>query len=222
MIDSNDIQRIIERYTDTEVTVTDSDLELFRQSFRHRQADGNNNYERLEYLGDSVFSSVIARYLYDRYETQKEGFLTKMRTKLINGVMLAKLCVSTGLDKYIQANDKMREEKSVKEDVFEAFIGAMSYIFGYDLTFKWCISVIENHVDFAYLVQTQENPKDLLKRYCQRKFGYILNTVIAADSSVQLQTPDGTVVASHPPHQFGARYSELEATKTALKIFNIV
>jgi dsRNA-specific ribonuclease len=57
--------------------------------------------ERFEFLGDSVLSTTVANYLYERYPEQQEGFLTKMRSKLVNGYMLADLCRHVGLNKWV-------------------------------------------------------------------------------------------------------------------------
>jgi dsRNA-specific ribonuclease len=86
--------------------------------------------ERLEFLGDSVLNLVVAKYLWKRYPREAEGFLTKMRTKLVNGQMLAQLSKSVGFDRFviiaqqIEANGG-RENSNILEDTFEAFIAAV-------------------------------------------------------------------------------------------------
>jgi len=86
--------------------------------------------ERLEFLGDSVLSLVVAKYLWKRYPHEAEGFLTKMRTKLVNGQMLASLSKSIGFDAFviianqIEANGG-RTSLNILEDTFEAFIAAI-------------------------------------------------------------------------------------------------
>ena len=90
------------------------DLNLYRNAMVHRSyctrknenlLNGNtscpNNciplqeesFERLEFLGDAVINLIIGKYLFERYPDENEGFLTKLRTKLVNGVMLANFCV---------------------------------------------------------------------------------------------------------------------------------
>ena len=86
--------------------------------------------ERLEFLGDSVLSLVVAKYLWKRYPQEAEGFMTKMRTKLVNGEMLAQLSKSVGFDAFviiahqIEANGG-RTSLNILEDTFEAFIAAI-------------------------------------------------------------------------------------------------
>ena len=71
----------------------------------------NSSNERLEYIGDAVISSVCAKYLYDRFPTQDEGFLTRIRTKIVNGESLANLARKLDFSEYLIIS-KHVEEKS--------------------------------------------------------------------------------------------------------------
>jgi ribonuclease-3 len=87
-------------------------------------------YERLEFLGDSVLGMIVARYLYDRYPDQSEGFLSRMRTKIVNGKMLGHLAECIGFSKYAIISRQVEETSGrsnfkLGEDIFEAFIGAI-------------------------------------------------------------------------------------------------
>ncbi|MEO7175622.1 MAG: ribonuclease III domain-containing protein, partial [Saprospiraceae bacterium] len=70
------------------INFTPSNIGLFKQAFYHRSSNNNNskaqqNNERLEFLGDAILSSVVAEYLYRKYPGSDEGFLTKMRSKIV-------------------------------------------------------------------------------------------------------------------------------------------
>jgi dsRNA-specific ribonuclease len=91
----------------------------------------NISYERLEFLGDSVIHLILADYLYNRYNNQFEGFMTRLRTKIENGQSLAYLTKALDLNKYIVISKMIEQcngrEKNVHilEDAFESFVGAL-------------------------------------------------------------------------------------------------
>lgn len=146
--------------------------------------------ERFEFLGDSVLSTTVANYLYKRYPEQNEGFLTKMRSKLVNGYMLSELCKHIGLDKWVIISKQIeesggRENYKILEDIFEAFICAIFMDFntlknseldpntiglGFQICEKWIINVIEDYVDFAELIKQNNNYKDKLIKYYQHTY----------------------------------------------------
>lgn len=181
------------------------------------------SYDRLEYLGDAILGSITAAYLVQRYPFENEGFLTRMRTHIVNGRMLANLCLlHTDLPQHIaisatlennsemmQSNDDavactvMRHEMShrklprgVLEDVLEAFIGALFLHMGYDSTAKWVIRFLESHVDFAGLALRQDTPRALLNRYCQSHLGYLPTVEVTDNNMVRLLTPSGAIISS--------------------------
>ena len=146
--------------------------------------------ERLEFLGDSVLGFVIAKYSYERFEDQNEGFLTRIKTKLVNGEALSYFSKELGFGEYILMSrfveDKCNGRKSVKilEDVFESFIGALYLDFnekelpdydfysgiGFHICEKFLINLIEEKVDFADLIKNDYNYKDQLLRYYQQTY----------------------------------------------------
>ena len=177
------------------------DLNLYRKSFVHKSyctrknenfIDGNVNCpqgclplqedsnERLEFLGDSILNLVVADYLYERYPEENEGFLTKMRTKLVNGKMLAWLSGKVGLDKWVLISSQIEENEGRKnsnilEDCFEAFIASIYLDFGkdgFEMARTWIIGVIEEFIDFSDLIKQNHNYKDILLKYFQQNFGY--------------------------------------------------
>lgn len=183
------------------VTDAHRDLGLYRKSFVHKSyctrknenfVDGNVNCpddclplqeesnERLEFLGDSVLNIVVADYLYERYPDENEGFLTRMRTKLVNGKMLAWLSAKVGLDRYVLISKQIEENEGRKnlnilEDCFEAFIAAiyLDYgMMGFEAAKTWIVSIVEEHLDFSELIRQNHNYKDLLLKYFQQNFGY--------------------------------------------------
>ncbi len=150
-------------------------MDIFRESMLHVSSKINETdktYERLEYLGDAVFHMVITEYLYKRYETENEGFLTKLRIKIERGDSMAQLTVNLGLDQFIQTHG-IQLNDHILEDVFEAFIGAFYLNFGIKYTKSFIIKLIEKHKNLSELIYYDDNFKDLLLRYFhQMKWGH--------------------------------------------------
>ena len=135
--------------------------------------------ERMEFLGDSVLNTTIAEYLFHRYLGESEGFLTKMRTKIVNGKMLAFLSAKVGLQKYILLSKQIedndgRKNSNILEDTFEAFIAAIFLDYNsFDIAKSWIIGVVEEYLDFSELVQMNNNFKDQLLKHYQQNYSYL-------------------------------------------------
>ena len=133
-----------------------------------------NSYERYEFLGDSVLSLVVAKYLFNKYPNEHEGYLTKIRTKLVNGKTLSFLAEKLNLGKFLILNTKVeningRTNKRILEDIFEALICAIYLDLGFDYAEKFIISTINKFINFDELL-IDNNYKDILLRYCQNKY----------------------------------------------------
>lgn len=154
------------------------------------------SYERLEFLGDSLLGMIIANYLYSRFPDQNEGFLSKIRTKLVNGKMLGFLSDKIGFPKFAIISKQVEEANGrnnykIMEDIFEAFIGALYLDFqtdiddvklpshikidpitgsGYFVIEAWIIYIIENYIDFSELIRVKNNYKDMLVSHMQHYY----------------------------------------------------
>ena len=144
------------------------------------QEDSN---EVLEWLGDGIIQAVVAIYLFNRYKTQREGFLTKIRSKLVKTETLSKLALALNFDKYLIISKHIeiicngRKNARILEDSFEAFIGAMMNEFGalnkeegFNICSKFIITVIEKTIDITELILNDDNFKDQLMRYYQKMY----------------------------------------------------
>jgi len=117
------------------------DVSIYRTALTHRSirdsADENN--ERLEYLGDAVLSALIADYLFKRYPYKEEGFLTEMRSKMVNRQQLNDIAVRMGLKKVTLYNkmDGALKVSQIFGNTLEALVGAIYLDQGYKRTAKW-------------------------------------------------------------------------------------
>ncbi len=118
-----------------------ADLSLYKTALTHRSiregADENN--ERLEYLGDAVLSALIADYLFKRYPYKEEGFLTEMRSKMVNRQQLNDIAIRMGLKKITLFNkmDGSLKISQIFGNTLEALVGAIYLDQGYKKTSKW-------------------------------------------------------------------------------------
>jgi ribonuclease-3 len=169
-------------------------LDVNKDDYKHCIQLQNISNEVIEWLGDSVIQSVSAIYLYERFKTQKEGFLTKIRSKLVKTESLSKLSLALGFDKYIMISKQIevmsngRKNNPILEDCFEAFIGCMMNYFGstskkegFDKCYTFIISIIEKFIDLTELIIVDDNFKDQLMRYFHKKYEGKLPTYDAKD-----------------------------------------
>lgn len=133
--------------------------------------DTELNNERLEYLGDAVLSSVVADYLYKKFPTKDEGFLTEMRSKIVSRSRLNQLSRKMGIDRMIFEEKEVRtKSKSIFGDTFEALIGAIYLDKGYKVAKKIIIHrIVDVHLDIDKIEHTESNFKSRLIEWVQKE-----------------------------------------------------
>lgn len=146
---------------------TPGNIELYKTSLSHRSVKegSNENNERLEFLGDAVLSAVVADYLFKRYPYKGEGFLTEMRSKMVNRVTLNEVAVRMGLKKITLYNkqDGSLKISQIFGNTLEALIGAIYIDLGYKHTKKWIMkSIIVPHMFMEDLELLEINHKNKL------------------------------------------------------------
>ena len=116
-------------------------ISLYKTALTHRSVRENadENNERLEYLGDAVLSALVADYLFKRYPYKEEGFLTEMRSKMVNRQQLNEIAVKMGLKKITLYNksDGSLKISQIFGNTLEALVGAIYLDRGYKKTAKW-------------------------------------------------------------------------------------
>ena len=129
---------------------------LYKMAFTHGSYSTLHNldydYERLEFLGDSVLGLIVSEYLYKKYPQYEEGKLTKLRANYVCQSALIYYSHELGLSDYIQisaeeSNLTKNEVLSVTADVFESFLGAMFLDQGIDFTRNFISEVIFKYID---------------------------------------------------------------------------
>lgn len=153
-----------------------SHLSLFRLAFHHRSSTNEDSAsplkmsnERLEFLGDAILSSVVAEYLFKKYPTGSEGFLTKMRSKIVKRKTLNQIASEMGLDDILNHYNDTQLSDSMKGNALEAFVGAIYLEQGYARTRRIIISrILRRYLDIHELETQDDNYKSQLLEYCQK------------------------------------------------------
>lgn len=144
---------------------------LIHKSRSHKDSKGHKiNNERLEYLGDTVLSTIVGDFLFKKYPLQGEGFLTEMRSKLVSRVSLNKLAQRIGLSKFIEySKDSSSQFISMDGDAFEAIVGALYIDKGYNYTYKVLVNRILNvYLDIDSMENTEWNYKSKIIDWGQK------------------------------------------------------
>jgi len=152
-------------------------LEMYHTAFTHRsmaQFDKEGNpisYERLEFLGDAILSSVISAYLYEKMPTKNEGYLTQMRSKIVSRKTLNEIGKQIGLKKLIKSKiPDAQFSDTLLGDSFESFVGAIYLDRGYYYAEKFIYKkMLEPFIDIDNLENKISSYKSFVIEYCQKE-----------------------------------------------------
>ena len=156
------------------VGFTPSNLQIFKQAFSHKSASDPKLHtvtsnERLEYLGDSILSTIVAEYLFQKYPNSNEGFLTKMRSKIVKRKTLNRIADDMGIDVVLQDNNDTRLSDSMKGNALEALVGAIYLEKGFDKTKEIVVKkILRRHLNIQELEDNDDNYKSQLLEFCQK------------------------------------------------------
>jgi ribonuclease-3 len=140
--------------------------------------------EECEFAGDSLLGCVVALYLYERYAGKGEGFLTRLRTRIVNNKMLGMLAKKMGFEPWIVVSRHVEEvcaggrsNLRLLGSMFEAWVYALYKNYGSEdsgagfvIVKKFIVTVMQKHVNFVELITDDNNFKDQLLRFFQSKF----------------------------------------------------
>jgi ribonuclease-3 len=151
-------------------------MALFQQAFFHKSnnhtvsSKGQRyNNERLEYLGDALLSTIVAEYLFKKYPSNNEGFLTKMRAKIVKRKTLNYIGDEMGLDMILLEYNNTKLSKSMLGNALEALVGAVYLEKGYDATKSFVINkILRSYLDIHKMELSDDNFKSQLLEWCQK------------------------------------------------------
>ncbi len=150
-----------------------SDPELLETALSHRSTGSRNN-ERLEFLGDSILSYVIAAELYRRFPEADEGGLSRLRASLVKGVTLAELARELELGAYLnlgpgELKSGGRRRDSILADAFEAVLGAVLLDSDIERVRGLILDLFEQRLDDTSPQAALKDPKTRLQEYLQAR-----------------------------------------------------
>ena len=128
------------------------------------------NNERLEYLGDAVLDAILSDFLFEKFPDANEGFLTKIRSRIVNRDVLNQLAVSMGINNILISNiSSVHPTKNLYGDAFEALIGSVFLDKGFKKTKKLFIkNVLNKYLDLNAIVKTDTDYKSLVFEWVQK------------------------------------------------------
>ena len=224
-------ERDISRRLKQIIGFTPSNLRIFKQAFFHKSTQSEKEYalqnnERLEYLGDAVLGTIVAEYLFQKYPNADEGFLTKMRSKIVKRKSLNKIGDSMGVDMLLNEFNNTRISRSMLGNAVEALVGAVYLEKGYDGTKRFIVRrMLRKFVDIHELEHFDDNYKSQLLEYCQKKgqsVSYRLLTRYKMDKRDRFKVAvviDGKKVAV--ADDFNKKSAEQQASEKALQKLEI-
>lgn len=146
-------------------------IELYQEAFTLKNPSKKKykNYERLEFLGDAVLGSIISYFLFENYPNKNEGYLTQMKSKIVNRKNLNRLGEELQLTQYVQNCSNQAMGENIAGNLLEALIGAI-YL---DANYKACEQVVEkwllNSNEIIRLENKVVSYKSLLLEWSQKK-----------------------------------------------------
>lgn len=137
---------------------------------KENSAGTKNSYERLEYLGDSVLGAVVAEYLFKKFPYKNEGFLTDIRSRIVNRESLNKVGKKMGLSQLVEYSGKVNvSHKSLYGDVLEALVGAIYLDKGFNTSKKFILSkILDHHFNIDDVISNTTNFKSVLIEWTQK------------------------------------------------------
>ncbi|MBQ2362120.1 MAG: ribonuclease III [Bacteroidaceae bacterium] len=151
-------------------------IELYKQALTHRSVNHKNsegkkyNNERLEYLGDAILGAVVGDILYRHFPGKKEGFLTNVRSRVVQRETLGRLADDMGLTELIQSNLMGKTHNSyMAGNAFEALIGAVYLDRGYEFCVKFVnVRILGKYINLEKIASKESNFKSRFLELCQK------------------------------------------------------
>jgi len=176
--------------------------------------------ERLEFLGDKVIDLVTTEYLFDKYPEKDEGFLTKLKAKLVRKESLSMLGDNLGFRKFMLISSHIerisgRNNQRFLEDIFESFVGILYKDQKSDLNIcrKFVLGVYNEFIDIDDLIKNNDNYKDsLLRLFHSKAWNHPVYDTIYYTGNVYAR--EFTVVITIPRERFdegtaGSEYNKM-------------
>jgi ribonuclease-3 len=205
-------------------------LGLYETAFIHRSAslipvNGRRiNNERLEYLGDAVLDAILSDYLFKLFPDANEGFLTKIRSRIVNREVLNQLAKSMGVDKILISQlGSGHQTRNLYGDALEALIGSLFLDKGFERTKKIILkNVLNKYLNINEIVNTDTDYKSLVFEWVQKNKSNLIFTYNEEYDFEQKKSVFSTVLFIDKKeygegHGSSKKEAEQEASRLAIK-----
>lgn len=149
-----------------------NNIHLYREAFSLKNSTRNSelkNYERLEFLGDSVLGTIISCHLFQAYPDAREGYLTQMKSKIVNRKNLNRIGEQLQLTKFLEPGYSITLSENISGNLFEALVGAIYLDLGYDFCKKIILEKLLTPQEINKLENKIVSYKGLLLEWSQKK-----------------------------------------------------
>jgi ribonuclease-3 len=202
-------------------------IEYYEEALLHKSLSRSgearylSNNERLEFLGDAVLNAIVADIVYHKFSGQAEGFLTNIRSKIVQRETLNRIAVDIGLDKMIQTTARTNTHKNhIYGNALEAFIGAAFLDKGFDMTRKFIErKIIGACLNMEKLAKKEVNFKSKLIEWSQKnKIALRFELIEHFADEDHNQVFQSRVVLGDMLMGVGVGYSKKESHQQAAKV----
>ena len=209
-------------------------LSLYKLAVKHAAAAEETvngikiSNERLEYLGDAVLGAVVAEFLFNKYPFRDEGFLTEIRSRMVNREALNQIAMKLGLNRVIEEELRGKNigtHKSIYGDALEAIVGAVYLDRGYDFCKRFVLRRIIIHFDLDSIINTTSNFKSKIIEWSQKENATVDFKTISTDGNQKFKEFVVELLVNNESVATGKgatkKKAEQEAAKIACEILNI-
>ncbi len=142
----------------------------------YEAAAAGENFQRFEFLGDSILNYFIAREIYERFPKADEGILSRLRSILVSRKLLARIARSIRLRSYLRLGEREQKQpgqirEKILADAFEALVAAIYFDRGRKAVERFLLKCFKSYFNQKKLFQFDPNPKSTLQEYTQKQFG---------------------------------------------------
>ncbi len=201
---------------------TPSNLSLYKLATLHtsraKETKGfRESNERLEYLGDAILGAAVADYLFMKYPFKDEGFLTEIRSRIVNRDSLNLLARKMGINLIVQFDQKNAQlQQVVLGNTLEAIVGAIYLDKGYLRCKKFVIDkLIQPHFDLEVVIQTNVNHKSRIIEWTQRQSKSVRFEMLEVSRSRNQKEFSVQVFIDNLPFSTGYGYTKKKAEQDA-------
>jgi len=203
-------------------------LTLYKLVFQHKCNNAEHfSNERLEFLGDAALSLIIGDFLFRKYPARDEGFLTDIRSRIVNRESLGIVANKMGIHLLLHYDSSHGKSRHIYGNTLEALVGAVYLDRGYDNCYKFVLHQLPHkHIDLDYLIANDTNFKSALLEWAsknQKQISFEVIDKVETDTNIfnfQVQISlDGLPVCLGEARS--KKQADQNAARKALEVFGV-